>query len=84
MTDSLPKDVAFVNPRAEHDFKGRTCSIVGVGSYVPERRLTNADLEEMVETSENGSRPARESKNVELLLMINSHPTSQRRRLEKR
>jgi 3-oxoacyl-[acyl-carrier-protein] synthase-3 len=52
MTDSLPKDVAFVNPRAEHDFKGRTCSIVGVGSYVPERRLTNADLEEMVETSD--------------------------------
>jgi len=53
MTDSLPKDVAFVNPRAEHDFKGRTCSIVGVGSYVPERRLTNADLEEMVETSDD-------------------------------
>jgi 3-oxoacyl-[acyl-carrier-protein] synthase-3 len=52
MTDSLPKDVAFVNPRAEHDFKGRTCSIVGVGSYVPERRLTNADLEEIVETSD--------------------------------
>ena len=52
MTDSLPKDVAFVNPRAEHDFKGRTCSIVGVGSYVPERRLTNADLEEMVETTD--------------------------------
>ena len=52
MTDSLPKDVAFVNPRAEHDFKGRTCSIVGVGSYLPERRLTNADLEEMVETSD--------------------------------
>jgi len=52
MTDSLPKDVAFVNPRAEHDFKGRTCSVVGVGSYLPERRLTNADLEEMVETSD--------------------------------
>ena len=52
MTDSLPKDVAFVNPRAEHDFKGRTCSIVGVGSYVPERRLTNAHLEEIVETSD--------------------------------
>lgn len=52
MTDSLPKGVEFVNPRAEHDFKGRTCSIVGVGSYVPERRLTNADLEKMVETSD--------------------------------
>jgi 3-oxoacyl-[acyl-carrier-protein] synthase III len=53
MRDSLPKDVEFVNPRAEHDFKGRTCSIVGVGSYVPERRLTNADLEKMVETSDD-------------------------------
>jgi 3-oxoacyl-[acyl-carrier-protein] synthase-3 len=31
---------------------GRTCSIVGVGSYVPERVLTNADLEKMVDTSD--------------------------------
>jgi 3-oxoacyl-[acyl-carrier-protein] synthase III len=52
MTDSLPDNVEFINPRAEHGFKGRTCSIVSVGSYVPEKRLTNADLEKMVETSD--------------------------------
>jgi 3-oxoacyl-[acyl-carrier-protein] synthase III len=40
------------NPRAQHQFAGRTCSITGVGSYVPERVLTNADLEKMVETSD--------------------------------
>jgi 3-oxoacyl-[acyl-carrier-protein] synthase-3 len=44
--------VRFKNPRAAYDFKGRTCSIVSVGSYVPERILTNADLERMVETSD--------------------------------
>ncbi|HUZ07057.1 MAG TPA: beta-ketoacyl-ACP synthase III [Candidatus Paceibacterota bacterium] len=42
----------FKNPRARHDFQGRTCSITGVGSYVPEKILTNADLEKMVETSD--------------------------------
>ena len=42
----------FKNPRAEHGFQGRSCSILGVGSYVPERILTNADLEKMVETSD--------------------------------
>jgi 3-oxoacyl-[acyl-carrier-protein] synthase-3 len=42
----------FKNPRAKHDFQGRTCSITGVGSYVPEKILTNADLEKMVETSD--------------------------------
>jgi 3-oxoacyl-[acyl-carrier-protein] synthase-3 len=41
----------FKNPRARHDFRGRTCSITGVGSYVPERILTNQDLEKMVDTS---------------------------------
>ena len=40
------------NPRARHNFQGRTCSITSVGSYVPERILTNADLERMVETSD--------------------------------
>jgi 3-oxoacyl-[acyl-carrier-protein] synthase-3 len=43
----------FRNPRAQHDFKGRSCSIVAVGSYVPERVLTNADLEKIVETSDD-------------------------------
>lgn len=42
----------FKNPRAKHDFQGRTCSITGVGSYVPEKVLTNADLERLVETSD--------------------------------
>ena len=40
------------NPRAKHDFHGRTVSITGVGSYVPEKILTNAELEKMVETSD--------------------------------
>lgn len=40
------------NPRAEHNFKGRTCSISAVGAYVPERVVTNADLEKLVETSD--------------------------------
>src|SRR5437868_5008822 len=42
----------FKNPRANYNFQGRTCAISGVGSYVPERILTNADLEKMVETSD--------------------------------
>jgi 3-oxoacyl-[acyl-carrier-protein] synthase III len=42
----------FKNPRAGHNFQGRTCSITGVGSYVPEKILTNAELEKMVETSD--------------------------------
>jgi 3-oxoacyl-[acyl-carrier-protein] synthase-3 len=50
MTHSTSKK--FKNPRAKHDFKGRTCSISGVGSYVPSRIITNADLEKMVDTSD--------------------------------
>lgn len=42
----------FRNPRAKFNFEGRTCSIAGVGSYVPEKVLTNADLEKMVDTSD--------------------------------
>lgn len=41
----------FVNPRAQHGFVGRSCSIVAVGSYVPERIMTNAELEKLVNTS---------------------------------
>jgi 3-oxoacyl-[acyl-carrier-protein] synthase-3 len=44
--------VEFTNPRALNQFVGRSCSITGVGSYVPERILTNADLEKLVETSD--------------------------------
>jgi len=43
---------AFKNPRANHNFQGRSCSISGVGSYVPEKILTNADLEKVVETTD--------------------------------
>ena len=46
---STPK---FKNPRAKYNFQGRTCSISGVGSYVPARILTNAELERMVDTSD--------------------------------
>lgn len=42
----------FKNPRARFNFQGRTCSITGVGSYVPAKILTNADLERMVDTSD--------------------------------
>ena len=42
----------FKNPRAKHGFQGRTCSIISVGSYVPERILTNAELEKMVDTTD--------------------------------
>ncbi len=40
------------NPRAKHNFQGRPCAITGVGAYVPERILTNAELEKLVETSD--------------------------------
>jgi 3-oxoacyl-[acyl-carrier-protein] synthase-3 len=43
----------FKNPRAKYDYKGQSCSSVGVGSYVPERVITNADLEEIVETTDD-------------------------------
>jgi 3-oxoacyl-[acyl-carrier-protein] synthase-3 len=42
----------FKNPRAKHNFQGRTCSITGVGSYLPVKVLTNAHLEKMVDTSD--------------------------------
>lgn len=51
MSDLPP--VAFRNPRARHGFRARTCSITGVGSYVPERILTNAELERMVNTTDS-------------------------------
>lgn len=42
----------FTNPRAKHGFQGRTCSIAAVGSYVPEKVITNADIEAKVDTSD--------------------------------
>jgi len=42
----------FRNPRGRHGFRARTCSITGVGAYVPERVLTNAELERLVDTTD--------------------------------
>ncbi len=42
----------FKNPRAKYNFQGRTCSVAGVGAYVPERILTNAELEKLVDTTD--------------------------------
>ena len=50
MNASKPKE--FRNPRAKNNFQSRSCSIAAVGSYVPERVLTNADLEKIVDTSD--------------------------------
>jgi 3-oxoacyl-[acyl-carrier-protein] synthase-3 len=47
-----PSTKSFKNPRAKHNFQGRTCSIAAVGSYVPEKVLTNADLEKIVDTTD--------------------------------
>ena len=49
---SPSKPTVIKNPRALHGFRGRTCSILSVGSYVPERVLTNADLEKLVNTTD--------------------------------
>jgi 3-oxoacyl-[acyl-carrier-protein] synthase III len=49
---SLTPQPKIKNPRAKHNFLGHSCAIVGVGSYVPERILTNAELEKMVSTSD--------------------------------
>ena len=47
------KSKKFRNPRAKNNFQSRSCSVAAVGSYVPERVLTNADLEKMVDTSDD-------------------------------
>lgn len=49
---SSPPAKSFKNPRSLYGFKGRTCSITAVGSYLPERILTNAELEKMVNTTD--------------------------------
>ncbi len=47
-----PPAKRFRNPRAQHGFQGRSCSIISVGAYVPERVLTNEELSRMVDTSD--------------------------------
>jgi len=46
-----PPPKKFKNPRLRPGFQGRSCSIAALGSYLPRRVLTNADLEKMVDTS---------------------------------
>ncbi len=48
---NTPRVARFANPSAAYDYRGRSCSITALGSYVPERILTNAHLEKMVDTS---------------------------------
>jgi len=50
MNSGKPK--MFRNPRAKNNFQTRSCSIAAVGSYVPERVLSNADLEKLVDTTD--------------------------------
>ena len=40
------------NPRVKGTFHPRTCAFSAVGAYVPEKILTNADLEKMVDTTD--------------------------------
>jgi 3-oxoacyl-[acyl-carrier-protein] synthase-3 len=42
----------FKNPRAAHSFRLRTCSIAALGSYVPDRVLTNVELAKQLGTTE--------------------------------
>ncbi|HIG26564.1 MAG TPA: ketoacyl-ACP synthase III [Verrucomicrobiales bacterium] len=42
----------FKNPRPIYHQTGQKCSISGVGSYVPEKILTNSDLEKIVDTTD--------------------------------
>ena len=49
----------FKNPRAQHNFQARTCSVTSVGSYVPAKIVTNHDLEKMVDTSDEGIKSRR-------------------------
>jgi 3-oxoacyl-[acyl-carrier-protein] synthase III len=49
---SKTKQKSVKNPRAMYGYHGRSCSIAAVGSYLPSRILTNAELETMVNTSD--------------------------------
>ena len=49
---SPPSSGKFKNPRALYNFVGSTCSITGVGAYVPSRVMTNADLEQVLDTTD--------------------------------
>jgi len=42
----------MIQPRTRHNQPKRTVSIIGTGSYLPEKVLSNHDLEKLVETSD--------------------------------
>lgn len=42
----------FVRRSAHNGHRETGCKLIGVGSSVPEKRLTNADLEKLVETND--------------------------------
>jgi 3-oxoacyl-[acyl-carrier-protein] synthase III len=50
---TAPAQQHCCNPPSAHLPQKRACSIVAVGSYVPERVLTNAELEAMVDTTDD-------------------------------
>ena len=47
-----PSKIAFTNPRAKHGFGIRSCSITGLGAYLPPSVLTNSELAKKVDVSE--------------------------------
>ena len=47
-----PSKIAFTNPRAKHEFGLRSCSITGLGAYLPPRVLTNSELAKKIDVSE--------------------------------
>ncbi len=48
-----PPAKKLFHPPASQHLPGRTCSIAAVGSYLPARVLANAELEKMVDTSDD-------------------------------
>src|SRR5271154_2140731 len=52
LTSSRPCNAPMTQPRTRPNQPKRTVSIIGTGSYLPERVLSNYDLEKLVETSD--------------------------------
>ena len=50
---NLTRGPSLRNPRAEYGFRVRTCSIAAVGSCVPERVLSNAELARQLTVTED-------------------------------
>ena len=45
--------ICVIFKKKAHMIKGRTAAITAVGAFVPDEVLSNADLEQMVDTSED-------------------------------